>query len=104
MQKISWVTRKWNYEFELFSLQLHDQPGFNLCTIHIGLRDYSLLAFKFRLPNNTNVQDFIIDDWDILFVHNYLWKHYDSLSDSKVWGSKLSKWSNAKLYILDKLF
>jgi hypothetical protein len=104
LEKISWATRKWNYEFELFSLQLHDQPGFNLFTIHISLKDYSLLAFKFRLPNKTNVKSFVIDDWDILFIHNYLWKQYDDLSDNKLWGVKLTWWGNTKLYFLNKLF
>jgi hypothetical protein len=107
LEKISWSTRKWQYKFRLFDLLLHDPRGswgFNLFTININLEDYSLLALEFRLPNKTNVHVFVIDDWDILFLHNYLWKQYDDLSDSKLWGTRLNWWNKTKLHFLDKLF
>jgi hypothetical protein len=104
LEKISWATRKWNYEFELFGLQLSDRPGFNLFTICINHEDHSLLSFKFRLPNKANIKNFTIDDWDILFARNYLWNQFDDLSDSKTWGAELSKWNKAKLHFLSKLF
>jgi hypothetical protein len=104
LERISWLTRKWNCRFELFSLQFTSQLGFRLFTIDMNHRDYSLLAFKFRLPNKTNVRYFVIDEWDILFIHNYLWQQYDDLSDSKLWGVQLSWWGNARLYFLNKLF
>jgi|AntAceMinimDraft_18_1070375.scaffolds.fasta_scaffold371485_1 hypothetical protein len=107
LEKISWVTRKWQYKFGLFDLLLHDHSGswgFKLITLDINLRDYSLLAFKFRLPNKTTINTFVVDDWDILFLHNYLWKQYDNLSDSKLWGTRLNWWNKTKLHFLNKLF
>ena len=104
LEKISWGTRRWNYEFELFNLQLNSQPGFNLFTIISNHKDYSLLSFKFRLPNKTNVKAFVIDGWDILFLYNHLWKQYDDLSDNELWGMDLSLWGKIKLHILNKVF
>ena len=107
LEKISWATRKWNYEFELFNLLLHDDHGtwgFKLFTFNTTFKEYSLLALQCRLPDKTNVRQFTIDDWDILFISYFLWKHYDDLHESELWGSKLSKWSKAKLHFLGKLF
>jgi hypothetical protein len=107
LERISWATRKWRCEFKLFNLLLHDQHGswgFKLFTFNITIKEYSLLAFNCRLPNKTNVRQFTVDDWDVLFLHNYLWGEYDDLSDSKLWGVKLSKWEGVKLHFLNKLF
>jgi hypothetical protein len=101
---MSWATRKWNYEFDLFGLQFHDYIGFNLFTIHTNLKDYSLLAIKFRLPNKANIKAFVINDWDILFMHNYLWQHYDDMIDDELWGMEFTWLNKTKLHFLNKLF
>jgi len=104
LEKLSWATRKWNYEFELLVLNLNSRPGFSVFTIHVNHKEYSLLSFKFRLPNKTNIKDFVVDEWDILFVYNYLWDQYDDLSESRLWGVELKRWELVKLKLLDKIF
>ena len=112
LQKISWRTRKWNLsclnlEFKLLCISLHDGSacwGFSLFTINKGYRKYSLISFEFRLPNGADRKYFDITDWDILFLHNYLWKQYDDLSDNKLWAGALWWWDETKLKILNKIF
>ena len=107
LQKISWRTRKWNLELKLLCISLHDGSacwGFSLFTINKGYKKYSLISFEFRLPNGADRKYFDITDWDILFLHNYLWKQYDDLSDNKLWTGTLWWWDETKLKILNKIF
>lgn len=114
LEKIAWKTRKWNFGFKLFNLLLHDQQGswgFKLFTLNLYLKEYSLLAFNFRLPNKTTVRQFAIDEWDVLFLYNYLWKKYDKLSDNVMWRYTrnnswvvTTKWERIQLKIYNKLF
>ena len=107
LQKISWKTRRINFIISLFDLYLHDSNGtwgFRLLNFHRGFRDYSLLKFEFRLPNGANIRRFSVDSWDILFIYPLLWKQYDDLSDSEIWGIKHTGWDKIKLNILTKLF
>ena len=108
LEKISWLTHRWNYKIQLCNIYLHDNHGswgFSLLTLQKNFVDYSLLAFSFRLPNKTHVQQFTIDDWDILYTSRYLWKMYDTLSDRKMWsGNRLSRWDRFRLNLLSKLF
>jgi len=110
LERISWLTRKINFEIELLNLLLHngnDSWGFRLFTLNINYRKYSLLAFKFRLPNKTNIRQFTIDDWDILFVRYFLWKILNNLSESIMWRGQYNnttKWEKFQLNIYKKLF
>jgi len=107
LERISWRTRKLNLEFNLLCISLHDGSGcwgFTLFTINKGYTEYSLLAFEFRLPNGAERTVFQIISWDVLFLHNYMWKQYDNLSYSKLWGGELTMWGKTKLYTLGKLF
>jgi hypothetical protein len=108
LEKISWLTRKWNYTFQLFTLKINDDHnswGFRFLTFDINLREHSLLAFECRLPNKTNVRVFTIDDWDFFFISYRIWLIYDELDDSRMWNPEgLSKWDGIKLRILSKIF
>jgi hypothetical protein len=108
LERISWLTHKWNYKFQLLDIYLHDNHeswGFSLVTFYKNFVSHSLLAISFRLPNKTHVQRFTIDDWDILYLRSLLWKTYDDLSDSKLWSPYgLSTWDEFRLSILSKLF
>lgn len=101
--KISWLTRKWNFEFSLFSLTLNTSCGFKLLTINRNYKEYSLLSLDFRLPNNTNVRKFTIDTYDILFLYTPIWIYYDKLRDSIDWGVETNKWDKIKVRILSKI-
>ena len=108
LENISWRTRKWNIQFELLSLNLHNKDGawgFKFITFTYSWRDYSLLSFNFRLPNKTNIQEFTIDEWDILFLNYQLWKIYDKLDDRHTWNKRsLNNIEKIKLNILNKIF
>jgi len=110
LEKISWVTRKWNIKFELFTLRLHDGDnawGFRLFTLTINYVEYSLLALEFRLPNKTNVIEFTIDDWDFLFLRYFLWRRLDTLSEGIMWKGEnelITRWEKMQLIILNKIF
>ena len=104
MQRFEMLTYKWDTTFSLLDLFFHDHTGrwgFKLFTID-GL--YSLLAFEFSLPNITGRSSFYVIDWDVLFLHRYLWKEYDNLSDSDIWGIKYTGWNKFKLWFLGKVF
>lgn len=107
LQKIAWKTRKWNLRVNLFDILLHDNQrswGISILNINYNFRSYSLFSVSFRLPNGADVKKLSIDEFDLLFLHNYLWKTYDNLSDSKLWGGSLSKIDDLKLLILTRLF
>ena len=108
LERISWATRKWNFQFYLFNLILRDQQGswgIEILRFSVKYKDYALLAIDFRLPNKTTVQRFVVDDWDFLFLRNPLYKAYDNLSDRKLWSpGSLSTLDHIKLRILTKLF
>lgn len=106
LEKISWLTRRWNFKFRLFDLYLHDEFsawGFEFFTIQYNYRAYSALAFLFRLPNKTTVKEFTIDDWDLLFMERFIWKAWERLDDKKTWGGKLTKVESTLLTILNKI-
>ena len=106
LERISWITRRWNYSFSLLDLYLndhHDSWGFGFFSFS-SFRTYSFLRLTFRLPNMTNVRRFSIDEWDILFLHNFLWKAYDSLSDRQMWSRNLTRLDRIKLNFLSKIF
>lgn len=108
LERISWLTHRWNYKFNVCDLYLHDNHGswgFSLLTLQKNFVSYSLLAISFRLPNKTHVQRFTIDDWDFLYMCRYLWKIYDDLSDRKLWtAGSLGAWDEFRLNLLGKLF
>lgn len=107
LEKISWLTRRWNLQIQVLKLSLHDHYGswgFSFLTISYNFADYSLLSFEFRLPNKTNVRVFTVDHWDILFVRTFLFDHYSDLSERKLWGSRLNRWENLKIFLLNKIF
>jgi hypothetical protein len=106
LEKISWLTRRWNFKFRLFDLYLHDEFdawGFEFFTIQYDYRAYSALALLVRLPNKTTVKEFVIDDWDFLFLERPLFKLWERLDDKKTWGGDLSKVEKLILRILNKI-
>jgi hypothetical protein len=107
LEKISWRTRRWNIKFNLLNIHLHNEDeswGFNFFTFNINFRFYSLLSFEFRLPNKTTIKGFTVDDWDLLFLYNALWKKYNNLSERKLWGLKVSWLEKIQLGILERIF
>jgi hypothetical protein len=106
LEKIAWKTRKFQLKCDLFILYINsdDTWGFSALNIRYRYIDYSLLSIKINLPNKTYVNRLKLYHWDVLFLRNHLWKTYDNLSDSKLWGSKLSIINGIKLNILKKIF
>jgi len=106
LEKISWLTRKWNFKFRLFDLYLHDEHdawGFEFFTVQYNFRAYSALALLVRLPNKTTVQEFTIDDWDFLFLERPIFKLWESLDDRNLWGGNLNRFEKFTLRILNKI-
>jgi len=106
LEKVSWLTRRWNFKFRLFDLYLHDEFstwGFEFFTIQYKHQVYSALAIMFRLPNKTNIKELTIDDWDFLFLERPLYKIWERLDDRKLWGGKLTRYENIILNILNKI-
>ncbi len=68
LQKIAWLTRKWNMSIHVLDLQLHDGDnswGFNFLQIRINYVVYSLLAWECRLSNGAEVIHFGGDQGDM---------------------------------------
>lgn len=106
LERISLLTRRWNFKLRIFDLYLHDEFGswgFEFFTIQYKYQAYSALAIMFRLPNKTNVSEFTLDDWDFLFIARPLWNLWERLSDRKLWGSKLTRFENIMLTVLNKI-
>lgn len=106
LEKISWKTRRWSYKFNLLELYIHDHDdtwGFSFFTFVLNLKQYSLLRFECRLPNKTSVQRFVVDSWDLLFMTQFLWKHYDNLTDYAMWHRQTTLWQRIQIYILSKI-
>ena len=105
LEKISWKTRRWNIGFTLFRL-MHTSNiiEIDLCSFLINLKYYSLLSFHFRLPNKTNVKEFVIDRWDIFFTYTFLYKRWESLDDKNIWNkNSMNIWDKLQLKILNKI-
>ena len=106
LEKISWLTRRWNFKFSLFNLYFHDEFsswGFELFKVSKKFNQYSALAISVRLPNKTNVKRFTIDSWDVLFLKRFMWNWWESLDDKKLWGGKLTPFERISLKILNRL-
>jgi hypothetical protein len=106
LEKISWLTRKWNFRIRLFDLYLHDEHnawGFEFFTIQYNFHAYSALALLFRLPNKTTVQEFTVDDWDFLFLERPLWNWWAKLDDRNLWNRNLNRFEKFALKILNKI-
>lgn len=91
LQKIAWLTRKWNLSIRLFDLQLHDGHnswGFHLLAIRYNLGTYSLLAFECRLPNGAEVKYFVVDHVDILFLRQVLHDWASDLEEDNMWSGR----------------
>jgi hypothetical protein len=107
LNKISWMTRRWNYRFQLFNVYLHDENGswgIDVATFIIDHRASSLFSIMMRLPNFTTIRRLTIDEFDIFYLRRPLYNQYDDLSDAKLWGAKLTKFQTFRLNILEKLF
>jgi hypothetical protein len=107
LNKISWITRRWNYKFQLLNVYLHDGNeswGIDIATFIINHRASSLFSIMLRFPNLTTVKKLTIDEFDIFYLRKPLYDDYDNLSDSKLWGSKLTKFQIFRLSILEKIF
>ena len=91
LQKIAWLTRKWNLSIRLFDLQLHDGHnswGFHLLAIRYNLGTYSLLAFECILPNGAEVKYFVVDHVDILFLRQTLNDWASDLEEDNMWSGR----------------
>jgi len=89
LEKISWETRNWNIKFSLFDIYLNDernQWGIRIISILKGFSKYSFLSIIFRLPNKTSINRFVIDEWDFLYLYNYLYEKYEKLDDIRIYG------------------
>lgn len=108
LEKVSWKLHRVNFKFVLFSAKYdgsNSAGSFAFFSITKKLRKSSLLSWSFRLPNKTNVNRFVTDRWDFLFLRNYLYNKFESLVDKELWTVKgLSKWESKKLRFLSKLF
>jgi hypothetical protein len=91
LQKIAWLTRRWNLSIRLLDLQLHDGDnswGFHLLSIRYNYAVYSLLAFECRLPNGAEVKQFAVDHVDILFLRQTLNDWVDDLEENNMWAGR----------------
>jgi hypothetical protein len=91
LQKIAWLTRKWNLSIHVLDLQLHDGDnswGFNFLQIRINYVVYSLLAFECRLPNGADVKHFVVDHVDILFLRKPLNDWACDLEENNMWSGR----------------
>lgn len=105
LEKISWKTRKWNIKFSLFNIYLNDdhkQWGIKILWIFNGVAKYSLLSFIFRLSDKTTINRFVVDEWDFLYLYNYLYEKYEKLDDIRIYG-KHSKIQIIIYKILDRI-
>lgn len=106
LEKISWITRKWNIKFQLLNIYIHDHDGtwgFTFGTFVVDFYSYSFLSLEFRFPNKTNVNKFIVDDWDFVFTKNFLHKKMVDLEDRKTWA-RLSSLEKIQYKLLSKIF
>jgi hypothetical protein len=107
LEKIEWKTRKWNARFNLLELFLHDGDevwGITFFTFIVNYSPYSLFSFEFRLPNKTNIKNFNVTSWDILFLKQFLYQRYEELSDIKLWSKLNYRWEKILYHILSKIF
>ena len=105
--KLGWKTRKWDFKFELLTVRAgHQQEyGFRIGTVQHEFREHSLVSFFISLPNRTTRQRIVVEEWDVLWLRNRLWKRYDRLTDSLMWGQREpSRTEAVELWILDRLF
>jgi len=105
--RIGWKTRKWNFKFELITIHLGNQEefGFRCFTIHRNFYRHSLLSIFISLPNRTTRQRIRIDEWDVLWSNNAMWKWYDRTTENLMWSrTKPGRWTALRLRILDRLF
>jgi len=106
LEKISWLTRRWNFKFQFLTIYLHDGDstwGFNLGSFLVDYHLYCFLSFEFRLPNKTNVKKFVVDHWDFLYLRHPLWNGFIELEEKRIWVG-LSRFETTKYKILAKLF
>jgi hypothetical protein len=95
LTKIAWKTRRWNYQFDLCKLYLHDQFGtwgIDLIAIHSNFKTYSLFSIQIRLPNLTTVKKLSVDHIDLFFLRNYLFIVYNRLDDKLLWNPNSIQW------------
>jgi len=108
LEKVSWKLHRVSFKVSLFTIGYNgDSSSFNLrvFTVLNKLRESSLFAFYFRIPNKTYVKRFVVDHWDFFFLRHYLYKKYDSLIDKELWTkNRITKMDRIKLKILSKLF
>ena len=91
LQKIAWITRKWNLTIHVLDFYLHDGDnswGFNFLQIRLDYAVYSLLAFECRLPNGAEVKHFVVDHVDILFLRQTLNDWACDLEENNMWSGR----------------
>jgi hypothetical protein len=106
LERIAWLTRRWNIQFHLLDIYLHDHDGtwgINIAEFRVNFTQYSLFRFECRLPNKTHVQKFVVDSWDLLYMSQFLWKRRNDLADRQMWSRNLTLSERIQLYILDKI-
>ena len=91
LQRIAWLTRRWNLEINLLKLYLHDGDnswGFRLVEVRYNYHSYTLLGIDFRLPNGAEVRRFVVDNFDIFFLNRPLTKWASWYDENKMWSGK----------------
>jgi hypothetical protein len=108
LEKVSWKLHRVSFKVSLFTIGYYgDSSSFNFrfFTVLNKLRESSLLAFSFRLPNKTHVKRFVVDHWDFLFLRHSLYKKFERLIDKELWTRRgLTKMDRLKMRILRKFF
>ena len=108
LEKVSWKLHRVSFKVSLFTIGYYgDSSSFNFrfFTVLNKLRESSLLAFSFRLPNKTHVKRFVVDHWDFLFLRHSLYKKFERLIDKELWTKRgLTKMDRLKMRILRKFF
>lgn len=105
--RIGWKTRKWDFKFELLTVRAgHQQEyGIRIGTVQHEFREHSLVSFFISLPNRTTRRRVVVEEWDLFWMHQKLWKRYDSLTESLIWNPRIpSTMESVELWILDRLF
>ena len=105
--KLGWKIRRWNYKFELLTMNLGytEELGFRFCTFQYQFHDYSLISFFISLPNRTTRQRIVVEEWDVLWLRNRLWKWYDDITEDMLYTDRgLTRYEKIKLRICEILF
>jgi hypothetical protein len=107
LTKFGWKTRRWDYKFELFTMNLglNEEWGFRFINLQHQFKDYSLISYFISLPSHTTKQHAVVEEWDILWLRNILWSRYNNLTNNFRWEQRQPSRTEAiELWILERIF